>query len=75
MYLNKKEPFCNLKMQDVISATGEIDAKEKRQYDCPSIELGLFDVNTDIVCSSPNGDPWVDDPFGDEFFWGGGGNV
>ena len=69
MYLNKKELFCNLKMQNVISATGEIDAKEKRQYDRPSIEPGLFDVNTDIVCSSPNGDPWAEDPFGDENFF------
>ena len=75
MYLNKKEPFCNLKMQNVISATGEMDAKEKRQYDCPSIEQGLFDVNTDIVCSSPN-DPWADDHFDDGKFFGvGGGNV
>ena len=76
MYLNKKEPFCNLKMQNVISATGEIDVKEKRQYKSPSIEMVMFDVDTDIVCGSPNGDPWVNDPFDDEKFFGfGGGNV
>lgn len=29
VYLNKKEPFCNLMMQNLISAIGEIDVKEK----------------------------------------------
>lgn len=67
MYLNKKEPFCNLITQNLISAIGEIDVKEKRQYESPSIELVIFDVNKDIVCGSPNGDPWKDDIFNDGY--------
>ena len=67
MYLNKKEPFCKLMIQNLISAIGEIDVKEKRQYKSPSIELVMFDVDTDIVCGSPNGDPWNDDLFDDGY--------